>query len=111
MRLAKTATLLADPSITAVVWDVPLLVEVSLHRECDAVVFVQAPYEQRVKRVQQSRGWDAPELDRRENMQIALDKKQEMADYVVDNSGEVSAILRQVQRVFSQILSRNPPQK
>ena len=110
-RLKRTAELLADPQIQAVIWDAPLLFELGLERQCDAVIFVKAPYEQRVKRVAETRHWSASELDRREKMQFALDKKQNMADYVVDNSGEVSAILRQVQRVLSQVLSRNSPEK
>jgi dephospho-CoA kinase len=110
-RTKRTAELMQDPAVVAVIWDAPLLFELGLEQECDAVIFVKAPYEQRVKRVAESRGWTAAELDRREKMQIALDKKQNMADYVVDNNGEVSAIPRQVQRVLSQILSRKSPEK
>jgi dephospho-CoA kinase len=110
-RMKRTAELLQAPGTVAVIWDAPLLFELGLEGECDAVIFVKAPYEQRVKRVAERRGWTAGELDRREKMQIALDKKQNMADYVVDNSGEVSAIPCQVQRALSQILSRKSPQK
>lgn len=112
IRQVKTAKFMADKDIRAVVWDVPLLFEVGLERECDAVIFVKAPVEERLRRVRVSRGWDEAELTSREKLQFPLDKKQKMADYVVDNnSGEESASLRQVEQVLSQILSRTPPEK
>jgi dephospho-CoA kinase len=99
---------LADVSVKAIVWDTPLLFETGLDRECDALVFVNALLEQRLRRVSTTRGWDEPELTRREKMQLPLDKKREKADYCVENSGEVNASLNQVQRVLSQILDRQP---
>ena len=41
----------------AFVIDAPLLFEAGLHRECDAVIFVDAPRELCLRRVAQSRGW------------------------------------------------------
>ena len=111
IRQAKTAKFMADNDIRAVVWDVPLLFEVGLNRDCDAIIFVDAPLPVRLKRVADSRQWGEAELISREKLQFPLDKKQNMADYVVDNSsGEASASLRQVEQVLSQILSRTPPE-
>src|SRR5262249_35059432 len=50
-----------DPAIKAYVWDTPLLFETELNKLCDAVVFVDAPQEVRLKRVH-GRGWDGDEL-------------------------------------------------
>lgn len=111
LRVRRTQAFFADPRISAVVWDAALLFEVGLHRECDAAIFVEVPYEQRLARVQQTRGWTAEELARRENLQFPLDKKRKLADYVLDNSGEEAASLHQVQRVLSQILARKSPAK
>ena len=59
---------LADPTIRAVVLDSPLLFEVGLDRQCDCVVFVDAPDDQRLARVATERGWTAPQLRQREKL-------------------------------------------
>jgi len=75
-----------DGGLVAIIEDCPLLLESGLESECDKLVFVHAPREQRLARLAGSRGWDAAELERRERSQMALDIKRSRADYVVDNS-------------------------
>ncbi len=106
LRDRQMADFLADPRIKAVVWDTPLLFEAGLDRDCDAVIFVKTPYDKRLQRVRQTRGWSAEDLVKREKMQIPLDKKEHLADYIVDNSGDALACLHQIRDVFSQILAR-----
>jgi dephospho-CoA kinase len=96
---------LADPAVRAVVWDTPLLREAGLDRDCDAVVHIDAPFELRLARVRGKRGWTAEELSRREKLQFPLDKKAELADYCIDNSGDEASSLRQIQRVLSHLLA------
>ena len=96
----------ADPAVTAFVWDTPLLVETGGHVRCDALVFVDVPEEIRQLRVA-GRGWDAQELKRRENLQLPLDKKKQLADYVISNAVEAASAREQVRRVFSLILNRD----
>jgi dephospho-CoA kinase len=98
---------LADPGVKAIVWDTPLLVEVGLDRECDAVVFIKTSREVREARVRQRRGWSAAELEKREKSQIGLDKKAAIADYCIDNSGDEVASVLQVQRVLSHLFSKH----
>jgi len=74
-----------DPAVRAVVEDMPLLLEKGLDGQVDALVFVEAPRDQRLRRLADSRGWDAAELDRREKSQVPLDTKRARADYVIDN--------------------------
>ncbi len=93
-----------NAQVLAFVWDTPLLVESGLNSQCDAVVYVDAPPQVRLQRVQQSRGWDQAELDRREKWQMPLDKKREISDYVVVNTAEADRIRGQVREVLSQIL-------
>ena len=93
-----------DAQVKAYVWDTPLLYEVGMERECEAVVFVDAPHELRLERLCRQRGWDAGELDRREKSQIALDKKRELAQYRVVNTADAVSTRRQVEAVLSRIL-------
>ena len=84
-RVALMEQASRDPKIEAFVWDSPLLLETRLAEHCDAVVFVDAPLADRLGRVA-GRGWDAAELERRENIQMPLDKKRAKADYHLVNA-------------------------
>jgi dephospho-CoA kinase len=95
-----------DAQVLAFVWDTPLLFEASLSGECDAIVFVDAPLEERVTRVARERGWDRAELARRENLQMPLDKKRQFAHYVVQNTADADDARAQVRDVLSRILER-----
>jgi dephospho-CoA kinase len=96
-----------DPQVVAYVWDTPLLFEAGLDAECDAVVFVDAPEEQRLSRVREARGWDAAELLRRQKSQWPLDKKRRISDHVVTNTADADHARGQVREVLSRILSRS----
>ena len=95
-----------DAQVLAYVWDIPLLFEVGLHRQCDAIVFVEAPLIDRLARVKATRGWDEAELLRREKLQWPLDNKRKMSNYTVQNTADVGFARRQVQDVLSTILTR-----
>jgi dephospho-CoA kinase len=88
----------------ALVIDAPLLFETGLDHQCDAVIFVDAPRELRLRRVVVSRGWDDAELSRREESQLPLDEKRSRADYVLQNDGEMSDLVDQVHPVLSRIV-------
>lgn len=94
-----------DPAVRAVVLDAPKLYEAGLGDYCDAVIFVDAPREQRLRRVRATRGWSEEELDRRERSQDSLDRKKANADYIVTNDSSLEDLQASVTRVFSQLLA------
>jgi dephospho-CoA kinase len=98
----------APLSTRAFIIDAPLLLEVGLDRECDAVIFVDAPHELRVKRVTGTRGWDAAELDRRERAQISLAEKRARSTDLVRNDCEPAELVRRVEEVLGAIIARGP---
>jgi dephospho-CoA kinase len=100
--MAKTAT---NPQVVAFVWDTPLLFETGQDKRCDAVVFVDSPADLREKRVLQSRGWQADEIIRREKLQWPLDKKKNLAHYVLVNTADAAASRSQVREILSRILA------
>lgn len=106
-RRREMASAASDPQVVAYVWDTPLLFEVGLNAECDAVVFVDAPLEQRLQRVGETRGWDEAELLRRQKSQWPLDKKKRISDYVVTNTADAASARGQVREVLSRILARS----
>jgi dephospho-CoA kinase len=95
-----------NEGVVAFVWDTPLLLEAGLKDQCDAVVFVDAPPELRLERVARARGWNSAELLRRENLQWPLDRKREIADYVIRNTADAGEARSQVRDVLSRILAR-----
>jgi dephospho-CoA kinase len=78
-----------DPTTRAFVWDSPLLIEAGLADACDAVLFVDTPFDLRLQRVKDSRGWTEAELKRRESAQMPIDEKRRRATHVV--RGDASA--------------------
>jgi dephospho-CoA kinase len=88
----------------AFVIDAPLLFEVGLDDLCDAIIFVEAPRELRLRRIQATRGWDEAELARREESQLPLDEKRSRADYVVRNDGDLRELSAQVHTILGTIV-------
>ena len=70
----------------AILLDAAVLLETGWRDDCDAVVFVDVPRGERLRRVA-ARGWDAAELDRREASQWSLARKRAAADAIIDNAG------------------------
>ena len=93
----------ADPSVVAVVEDCPLLLETGLDQQCDALVLVDCPFEVRLQRLAESRGWDAAELQRRESRQVPLDIKRQSADYVISNDKAPAQVREQAKHVLQQV--------
>lgn len=104
-RDGKMALYANDPNVRAYVWDIPLLFETGLDARCDAVVFVDVPFEQRLQRVSATRGWTAEDLRRREISQYPLDKKRAMSDYVLRNTADAASAREQVRDVLPRILA------
>jgi dephospho-CoA kinase len=104
-REREMAAVAQDPNVLAFVWDAPLLFEAGLDKLCDAVIFVEAPREARLKRVQETRGWGPQELGKRENSQWPLDKKRDLSDYIVTNAADAAGVRDQVRELLPLILS------
>ena len=96
---------LADPSVRAIIWDAPLLFEVGLAKRCDYVLYIEADGERRLDRLRKNRAWSGEDLERLESSQKPLDLKRGRADYIVENNSDRESLRRQVEKVFSQILS------
>jgi dephospho-CoA kinase len=98
-----------DPQVLAFVWDTPLLFETELNRQCDAVVFIDAPFPVRRDRVIKDRNWTEADWIRREKLQQPLDMKQKISDYVIVNTADADAaqvdVRGQVREILSQILA------
>ncbi len=103
--LERTESLIAQYNkcghVKAIVLDMPLLVEVGWTDRCDRVIFVDWD---RKRRIERARGFlDEREIEIRENFQISLDSKAQLADNTVDNNSDFSTLVRQIKAIFSDI--------
>lgn len=92
------------PGLLAVVLDAAIMLETGWRDNCDVVVFVDAPLEQRQARVRATRGWTAADLQSREDTQLPLSAKRQAADYVVENSGSAEAALARLEQIIRNLL-------
>ncbi|CAG0987423.1 Dephospho-CoA kinase [Phycisphaerales bacterium] len=80
-----------------VVVDAPLLFEAGSDKDCDYVLFVDAPRKVRLARIRDTRGWDEAELNRRENVQVPLEAKKKRSDVVIVNDSDTATLRSRVQ--------------
>jgi dephospho-CoA kinase len=93
--------------VKAIVLDMPLLVEVGWAERCDKLVFVECKQQLRVKRAKKRSIFKENQLKIRENFQISLDKKAQIADYIISNNSDISVLNKQVACVFSGITANS----
>ena len=92
-----------QPRTTAIILDIPLLVEIGWHKRCDRVIFVDADPDARLERAKKA-GFNKSQLKIREKFQISLDKKGEIADNYISASCGLSELARQVADIFSELM-------
>ena len=85
--------------VKAIVLDMPLLVEVGWAERCDRLIFVDCRQKLRVDRAK-NMGFDENQLKIRENFQISLDNKADLADNMIENNSDFLALVRQVTKIF-----------
>jgi dephospho-CoA kinase len=85
-----------DPAVALIVVDAAVMLEAGWDRNCDLLIYVHAPRDERLRRLAQQRGWSAKEVAERERAQLSLTEKVRRADVAVDNSGSAESLTRQV---------------
>jgi dephospho-CoA kinase len=90
--------------VKAIVLDMPLLVEIGWAGRCDKLVFVNCRQKIRAKRAKKL-GFDKNQHKIRENFQISLDNKMDLADNTIENNSDFSALVRQVADIFSDVMN------
>lgn len=85
-----------------VVLDAPLLIEGGWKEHVDAIIYVDAPFIQRLERVRE-RGWDEEKLKLRESAQLPLTDKRASADYILNNSGGFESLCEQVRAIVKEL--------
>ncbi|HEV2946520.1 MAG TPA: dephospho-CoA kinase, partial [Gemmataceae bacterium] len=91
-----------NPQVNFVVLDAAIMLEAGWAKRGDKIVFVDAPREERVRRLGQERGWTPQQIEEREKAQWPLNEKQMRADATLDNSGAPEALARQIRKLVAQ---------
>jgi len=89
--------------VKAIVLDMPLLVEVGWDKRCDRLIFVDCRQKLRLDRAKKM-GFDKNQVKIRENFQISLDNKANVADNTINNNSDFSALAKQVTDIFSYVV-------
>lgn len=93
-----------------VVMDIPLLAE-NPRAELQGVIVIDVPVETQVQRLVEFRGFDEADARARIAKQATREQRQAIADFVVDNSGDLDALAPQVERLWAWVtaLPHLPP--
>ena len=92
----------SDPP-KVILMDIPLLYENGLEAGLDAVVVVNAPLAVRVKRVGARSGLSEADVVARDGAQLPLEEKVARADFVLENSGDLEDLERQVEALWREL--------
>lgn len=93
---------------TAVVIEIPLLAEGRAGYSLSAVMVVDCPVDTAVRRLVEGRGMSEADARRRVAAQAGGEERRAIADFVVDNSRDLAALDREVDRAWSWIQGLPP---
>lgn len=92
-----------------VLYEAALLVENGMHRTFGDLIVVSAPREVQLARVMARDGLGRDEAAARLDAQLPLDRKLEVATYVIDNAGSLDDTRRQVEATWRRIRAQETP--
>jgi dephospho-CoA kinase len=90
-----------------VVLDFPLLGE-NPRKDLRATIVVDIPVEIAVERLVEQRGMDEEDARARIASQVSREQRAETATHVLDNSGDVDALGRQVDQLWAELIAQPP---
>jgi len=92
----------ADPA-AVVVYDVPLLVEARVDDPWDLIVVAHAPAAERLRRLVELRGMEAPAAQGRIGAQVSDERRLAIADVVIDTAGSIADTLAQTDALWNRL--------
>lgn len=104
-RVRAEATRIREAAAPAsvVVEDIPLLVETGQQDRFDVVVVVQAPRQERIRRMVEDRGMVREEAESRISAQATDEQRAAAADILLDNSGSLEDLAVQVDQLWQRL--------
>ena len=102
----RTALQAADPPGPIIVHDVPLLAESRGKGGFDLVIVVDVPPEVQIERLVSQRGMTPDQAAARMSAQASRERRLEVADIVIDNSGSLADLDRRLAAVWADLQRR-----
>jgi dephospho-CoA kinase len=90
----------SDPRVALVVLDAAIMLETGWNKVCTWLVYIDAPREERLRRLAQQRGWSLQDVEARERAQLPLAEKWSCAEFRIDNSGSPDEVVREVDELL-----------
>jgi len=108
-----SSQIVANRADAIIVADVPLLFEVRLQRLFDVTVMVYCPSEEQIERVMIRNDWQREMVLSRIAAQLPIEEKAKMADLLIDNGGDFSRTLANVELIWGKLttMERNKREK
>ena len=101
----RTRQLLSElPAESIVVYNVPLLVEAAVDHPFDLVVTVEAPEEEQLRRLVETRGLTESEARSRISAQAKPIERAARADRILNSNQDINLLLRDIDALWSEIL-------
>lgn len=92
-----------DAAVPFAVLDAAIMLEAGWQAACDVLVYIHAPRNERMRRVEQQRGWNAQEYVLRERSQLPLAEKARRSHAALDNSSSVNELESEIDRLLKQL--------
>ena len=84
-----------------------ILIESGAHKEMDKIIVVACPKNIRIERVLKRDGNNSESVDKRMQNQMSENEKINYADFVINNSGSKSDLLKELESVISELKKIN----
>ena len=91
-----------DPRAIGIV-EAALIVEVGTYRDYDKLVVVTCSPQVQRERLRERSGLTAEQIESRIASQMPMEEKVKVADFVVDNSGDIGRTRQQVEEIYRQL--------
>ncbi|VAX17167.1 Dephospho-CoA kinase [hydrothermal vent metagenome] len=101
--MSRSKEIISKNKDAIVIVDAPLLFESGLNSRMDQNIVVVCDLEEQKRRAERRGGLSEDQIESRIKAQAPLSKKSEMADYIIDNSGDKNETLAQVREVWGKI--------
>ncbi|HSK29713.1 MAG TPA: dephospho-CoA kinase [Candidatus Limnocylindria bacterium] len=88
---------------SVIVYEVPLLFEGNLHEWLRPVILVACDIETQLERLQRRDGLDRAQAQKHIDAQMSLEEKRRLADYVIENNGNLDELKIQVEAVLEKV--------
>ena len=89
-----------------VVYESALLYETKRHTEMEGVILVTASEDQRIARVRSRDGSEEEAVRQRIKAQMDEEEKRGLADYIIENKGDLEALRSKVDSLIAQLLKQ-----